>query len=135
MPPGTRRIGEGQSTDYPSITYRLLIDIWWVGTGGQEPRRKGAGGGRKKGRKQESQGGGNREKFKKILRHVVILYFAIQMGQREGNCTTTERAGSRSKWYRKWEEKLREAEVSDPGWGDSHMERTGMLVGNFEIYP
>jgi len=55
----------------------------WVGTGGRGPGRKGAGGGRREGGKRKSQGGGNREKLRKFRN--ILLYFAIEMGQKGGN--------------------------------------------------
>ena len=54
-----------------------------MGTGGREPGRKGAGGGRREGGKRESRGGGNREKLRKFRN--ILLYFAIEMGQKGGN--------------------------------------------------
>ena len=59
------------------------MTVQWVGTGGQEPGRKRAGGGRREGGKRESRGGGNREKLRKSRN--ILLYFAIEMGQRGGS--------------------------------------------------
>jgi len=77
----------GISTDFQkskiSSQQNKLVCFTSGWAGGREPGRKGAGGGRREGGKRKSQGGGNREKLRKFRN--ILLYFAIEMGQKGGN--------------------------------------------------